>query len=148
MGAPMCRHDSWGSAAPLLQSASLMIPGWVREPMNNALSGPKVKSTKQHITCFCKKKLDQRVFLSTSINRTSFNIPNASRLPLFLVTGLWFRHFLEPKLWRWTRTLVQAFPFYFFCPKGSKRCCTAPNAIDIALESAPLRSFLFFFYAL
>ena len=75
-------------------------------------------------------------------------MPNASWLPLFLVTELWFRHFLEPKLWRWTRTLVQAFPFYFFCPKGSKRCCTAPNAIDIALESAPLRSFFIFFYAL
>ena len=71
-------------------------------------------------------------------------MPYASWLPLFLVTELWFRHFLEPKLWRWTRTLARAFPFCFFFPKGSKRCCTVPNAIDIALESAPLRSFKHF----
>ena len=29
-------------------------------------------------------------------------------------------------------------------PKGSKRCCIAPNAMDIVLESAPLRSFKHF----
>ena len=80
----------------------------------------------------------------TRVQLHQHRFPNASWLPLFLVTGLWFRHFLEPKLWRWTRTLVQAFPCCFFIPKGSKRCCTAPHAIGIALGSAPLRSFKHF----
>ena len=59
----------------------------------------------------------------------------------FLVNWLWFRYFLEPKLWRWIRILTQAFPCYFFIPEGSKRCYMSPNAINVALENALLRSF-------
>jgi hypothetical protein len=81
------------------------------------------------------------VFILSELIYIYIIIPNTSLLHPFLVNWLWFRYFLEPKLWRWTRTLAQAFLCYFFIPEGSKRFCISPNAINVALESAPLRSF-------
>ena len=84
----------------------------------------------------------------TRINKlraVEIRIPNASWLPLILVTGLWFLYF---HVFSGTKTVVmnqnQAFPCCFFIPKGSKRCCIASNAINVTLESAPLRSFKHF----